>query len=153
MASTNHAVSAGPADSQLVRTLFYIGEGAMLGGVGYYAINLVFLVFADPWFVAIIVLWLVFVVGRSVAVISANRASQPPIYHEWIAVRRWRWVGIVGVAVTGLLVGVTVLRWGWQGWSVSEATALGFGTVMLGFVLRWGVQDILSREPDTGTTT
>lgn len=151
MASTNYAVLAGPAESQLVRTLFYIGEGAMPSGICYYAINLVFLVFADPWFVAIIVLFLVFVVGRAVAVISANRASQPPIYHEWIAVRRWRWVGVVVVAVTGFLVGVTVLRWGWQGLSVSEATALGFATFMFGLILRMGVQDLLSREPDADT--
>lgn len=118
----------------------------MLGVVCYYAIHLVFVMLTgvDPWVVIIVALLFVFVGGR---------AYQPPIYDEWVAVRRWRWVGVVAVAVTGFLVGVTVLRWGWRGWLGSEVFALGFGTVMLGLVLRWGVQDILSREPDTDTTT
>lgn len=153
MASTNRAVSAGPAESRLVRTLFYIGEGAMVGGAGYFATNLAFLAFADPSFVAIIILFFVLVVGRVLMLISANRKSQPPIYHEWITVRRWRWVGVVAAAVAGILVGTTVSRWGWRGWTVSEATALGFGTFMSGFILRMGVQDLLSGKSDTDATT
>ena len=153
MASTNRAVSAGPAESRPVRTLFYIGEGAMVSGAGYFATNLAVLVFTDPSFVAIIVLFFVLVVSRVLVLVSANRTSQPSIYHEWIAIRRWRWVGVVAVAVAGILGGVSVSRWGWRGWSVSEATALGFGTFMSGFILRMGVQDLLSRESDTDTAS
>ena len=154
--ATNRAFVAGPAESRLVRALFYTGEGAMLGGLCYVCSALVFLVFGgvDLWFVIVLAILFALVGGRSWAVVSTSRASQPPIYHEWTAVRHWWWVGIVAIGTTGLLVALSVFVWGWrQGWSVSDISALGFATFMLGLVLRMGVQNVLSRGSDTDVTT
>ena len=156
MVTTNYAIGAGPAESRLVRAFFYIGEGAMLGGLCYICIALAFLVYgnADPWFVSILAVLFALVAGRLWAVVSASRASQPAVYHEWTAVRQWWWVGIVAVGTTSLLVALTVLVRGWQrDWSVSDSSALGFATFMLGLVLRMSVQNVLSRESETDTTT
>ena len=65
--ATDSALVAGPAESRLARALFYIGGGAMLGGLWYVCIALVFLVFGgvDLWFVIIFAVLFALVGGRS----------------------------------------------------------------------------------------
>lgn len=159
VASTNASLSAGPADSPVVRTLLYVGDGAMAGAVLYFAVAGAFLgfstvfsgVFSSAELVLLSFLSVVFlaIAGRELlAVVLAGRVhSNSAVSREWREVRRWAGVAVVAIPLAGILVVVTVLRWGWEfGWFLPEADLLALGTLWFGVVVRMIVRFAVSRE-------
>lgn len=156
MVSTERRLSTGPADSRLVRILFYLADGMMAGAVLYVGVSTVFFLFSglELWMIAILLVflaigalhgwaWLLSV--RSQARRSDTAHSQ--ISSEWKETRRWSWVAVVALPVTVILVSVTIHRWRWKfGWFLPESNLLVVGTLGFGLVLRLLGRYVLTRE-------
>lgn len=156
MVATERRLPKGPADSKLVRSLFYLADGMMAGAVLYFGVSNVFFLFSvlEPWMLAILLIllavgtlhgwaWL----SRARSQASRSETAQSQISNEWKETRRWRWVAVVAVPVAAILVSVTVLRWGWEfGWFLPESNLLMSGTLGFGLVLRLLVRAMITKE-------
>ena len=89
--------------------------------------------------------WALVVSERSRA--NSSEPASPQISTEWKETRRWRWVAVIAIPVAAILVGVTIVRWGWEfGWLLPESNLLTFGTLGFGFVLRILLQHTTTRD-------
>ena len=156
MVATERRLSKGPADSQLVRSLFYLADGMMAGAVLYYGVSNVFFLFSglELWMIAILLIFLAIATLHGWAWlmgarshVSRSETAQSRISREWKETRRWNWVAVVALPVATVLVSVTVLRWGWEfGWFLPESNLLMVGSLGFGLVLRLLVRQIIARE-------
>lgn len=156
MVSTERRRSTGPADSRLVRILFYLADGVMAGAVLYVGISTVFFLFSglELWMITILLVFVAIGTLHGWAWLSSARSrarrsdsAHSRISNEWKETRRWSLVAVVALPVAVILVGVTVLRWGWRfGWFLPETDLLVVGTLGFGLVLRLLVRHVLTRE-------
>ncbi|WP_158055883.1 hypothetical protein [Halorussus halophilus] len=139
-----------PSQSPGVRRLLYLAEGLILGAslplflVGFFGAFLIDietglfrlnLTIVDVFFLLLVLFFLL----RAIAFIDIGRRfsrDAPPEYQDWKETRRWLWVGAVALPVGGVLLGVSVLLWGW--WAVvflQYADLLILGAIIAGFIL------------------
>ena len=143
-------VSKGAGDSRLVRSLIYLADGLIVGAVLYFGVSIGFFAFSgfdgfEIWMLVALLFISTLIgplLGWGLLVSERSRAdSSKPAFAKfvtgWKEARRWRWVAVVAIPVAAILVGVTILRWGWEfGWLLPESNLLTFGTLGVGFVLR-----------------
>lgn len=154
--ATERRLSTGPADSHLVRILFYLADGMMAGAVLYVGVSTVFFLFSglELWMIAILLIFLAIGALHGWAWLSSARSqarrsdtAHSQITNEWKETRRWSWVAVVALPVAVILVSVTILRWGWKfGWFLPESDLLVVGTLGFGLVLRLLVRYTITRE-------
>lgn len=153
-------LSNGPADSRLVRSLFYLADGLIAGAVLSFGVSIGFFAFSgfdgfEIWMLVALLListligpllgWALLVSERSGA--NSSEPTFTRIFTAWKEARRWRWVAVVAVPVAAVHVGVTILRWGWEfGWLLPGSNLLVFGTLGVGFVLRILLRHTTTRE-------
>ena len=139
-----------PSQSPRVRLLLYLAEGMIIGA----ATALIVLDFAGAFLLDVqtgsfeptisvpgvgIILLFMLLVLRGIAInVVDHRFSRDnlPEYQDWKETRRWIWVAAVALLIGGLLLGVSVLLWGW--WAVVflyDADLLMGGTILVGLVL------------------
>ena len=153
-------LSKGPADSRLVRSLFYLADGLIVGAVLYFGVSVG--LFALPgldgfenWMLVALLFilstigpllgWAWLVSERSRTDNSEPASAQ--ISTEWKETRRWGWIAVMAIPVAAILVGVTIFRWGWEfGWLLPESNLLTFATLGFGFGLRILLRHTVTRE-------
>lgn len=150
MASMDFSFSSGPADSRVVRMVFYLADGVLVGGVLYVVVAGVFVLGEtgvpdwnlDAAFWGVTFLVLVFLaIGIRNAVLAWLTSRDAPrswVYDEWGATRQWPWVVVVAVLVAVMLLGVSVLPWGRE-WYL-DPTFLVITTLLVGFGIRLTVR-------------
>lgn len=165
MESVDSLFSTGPADSLLVRLLFYLGDGAMAGAVLYFVVAAVFFVlstfFSGLTVVEFALVGLLIMFGLAIgtrnlwASLSVGHSQRtPPVYQEWKTIRQWSGVAVVAIPIAAILVGITVLRWGWEfGWFLPESNLLMLATLGFGLVLRMVVRYAVSGNTDSKAQT
>lgn len=146
MAFVDRSFSSGPADSRVVRLLFYLADGMLFGGVLYVVVAGVFILGETDiagwypgdefWGVAFLVLVLLAIAVRNavLAWLASRDAPRSRVYDEWRETVQWRWVGVVAVTVAGILLGVSVLWWGPRWYQ--DPTLLVITTLLVGFTIR-----------------
>ena len=139
-----------PSQSSRVRRLLYLAEGLILGaGIPLLLVGFLgaFLIDIDTdtldldftAFDAFILLLMLFFLLRAIAFLDIGRRFSrdgPPEYQDWKETRRWMWVTAVALPIAGILLGMSVLLWGW--WTVvflQYADLLMLGAIMVGFIL------------------
>ena len=150
-----------PSQSPYVQLLLYFAEGLILGaGILFLLIEVLgaFLIDIDTGsldfdftaFDAFLLFLMVFFLLRAVTFIDlSSRFSRdgPPEYQDWKKTRRWMWVVAVALPIGGILLGVSILLWGW--WAVvflQYADLLLLGAIMIGFIFHLYVFHRLSVE-------
>lgn len=139
-----------PSQSSRVRLLLYLAEGLILGA----GLPLILIEFSGAFLVdidtgsfrpaltvvdAFFLLLVLFFLLRAIAFIDVGRRfsrDDSPEYQDWKETRRWTWVAAVALPVGGVLLGVSVLLWGW--WAVvflEYADLLMLGAILAGFIL------------------
>lgn len=152
MDSSNASLAIGPAESRLIRILFYIGDGTMIGATLYFMITTaLFLIFdfsiSELWSMGLIVIILVAV--RWWAVIFAKRSSPSPVTREWRKTRRWMGISAVAIFMTTVLFVVQFLTEGFSPtWSIIDATPIAIYALLLGFVIRMFGHDLSASKND-----
>ncbi|WP_224335970.1 hypothetical protein [Haloprofundus halobius] len=139
-----------PSQSQRVRLLLYFSEGLIIGAglslclvrvFGPFLIDVEFGSF-NPTLSAVgasFLLLILFFALRGVGFYELGRRysrNHSPEYQDWTETRRWIWVATVAFPLGGVLLGVSVLLWGW--WAVvflQLADLLMLGTTFIGFIL------------------
>lgn len=158
MASGASLWSAGPATSQFIRRLLYLGEAMMAGAILFIliAVGIIVRRIVTSGYVTTTDFLLFGVIGvvflsiglRNVwAVRTAGREGrQSWVYEEWMETRRWMWVLTGAILVTAMLFGLSVLllTWGSGGWALQGVNLLMFGTLLSGLslrmIVRWKVE-------------
>ena len=106
MGFTEDRLSSGPANSRFIRTLFYLGDGMMLGAVVYFGISQVFFLFSglERWMIAVLLIFLVIGIPYGWAQLMSARShssrsetAQSRLSEEWKETRRWIWVIVVSL--------------------------------------------------------
>lgn len=138
-----------PSQSPRVRRLLYLAEGMIIGA----ATTLFLLEFAGAFLIdietgsfdstisvldVVFLLLFVFFLLRGIAFIVVGRRfsrDNPPEYQDWKETRRWMWVAAVALPIGGILLGVSVLLWGWWAVVFFHADQLMGGTILVGFIL------------------
>ncbi len=153
--ATDSSLAVGPANSPTVGRLFYLGEGLALGGILYFALYLVWLPLSDLldgvgfWVAALaLVAFLAIGVRNAAAVLHAGRSGdgrQPPIYEEWVEIRRWSWLLAIGAVVAFVVFGATVLVVNPQSAPFfQEAALVTTSLLFVGIVLRMAVRVLVT---------
>ena len=139
-----------PSQSSHVQLLLYLAEGLILGaGIPLLLVGFLgaFLIDIDTGslnsdftaFDAFILLLMLFFLLRAIAFVDIGRRFSrdgPPEYQDWKETRRWIWVAAIALLIGGILLGGSILLWGW--WAVvflRYADLLMLGAIMLGFIL------------------
>lgn len=118
-----------PSQSIRVRLLLYLVEGLMLGagtalllvsiGGVFTDIDTGSLEFEVSPTEAFIFLLLFVLLLRGIAIVDIGRRVSrdgQPEFQDWWETRRWVWVVAIALPIGGLLLGVSILLWGW--WAV-----------------------------------
>lgn len=148
--ATKRAQWSLPSQSVRVQLLLYLAEGVAVGAAILLLLRVVFGAFLidsetgalnpsisplGAFFLFLIVLFLV----RGIFFIDVGRQSSwdnPPEYQDWAETRRWLLVGAVALLVGGVLLGVSILLWGWWTLTFLRHTNLLLGsTIMVGLSL------------------
>lgn len=109
--------SYGPANSRLVRILFYLAEGILWGLVAVQVLTLVWLaVGTDPWLLGTLTVFLLLAVRwasffATVSERSGRYAHRD--FREWVTVRRWPLVFVSSVLFAGVLLAGALGYWWW----------------------------------------
>ena len=133
-----------PDDSRRVRTLLYLSEGLILGAGGLlsavrfsgaYLVDVQTGSF-DPHislFGVFILLFLLFLALRGKAILDVNPTSpeRPAELQTWWETREWKWVVIIALPVSGLLLGGALIFWSW--WEIVFRHS--FDLLLLGVIL------------------
>lgn len=88
---------------------------------------------------AFFVLLFGFLLLRGIVFAEAGRRysrEDPPEYADWKETRRWRWGAAVTLSVSGMLLGASVLLWGWRSVAFRQGgDLLLLGTALVGILL------------------
>lgn len=139
-----------PSQSPRVRMLLYLAEGMLIGaGLTLVLLKLFGAVLLDietgsiditlTVFSAFFLFVGLFFLLRGAAIVGVSRQysrNSPPEYRDWHEARRWTLVAAVALSIAVMLLGVSVILWGW--WSVvflQDATLLLLGAVLSGLFL------------------
>lgn len=136
-----------PSESRRVRTLLYFLEGLLFGAGGLLLMSLmsVYLVNIETGsfnlqltpFGAFMLLSLLYLAGRGLAFIQVSSPSQEKSseLQDWSDTRKWRWVFVVALLVSGVLFGVAVALWSWWHIVFTQRFDLLLLTMMLAGIL------------------
>lgn len=139
--------SYGPANSRLVRTLFYLAEGALWGLVASQVLVLAWLaVGAHPWLLGVLAVFLVLAVRWASLLAKISKRSGRYAHRdirEWVAVRRWPLVLAAAVLFASAFLAAPFLYWwldpgvGLEWWwrYTSGDRLVFFGGFLFGIVL------------------
>lgn len=136
-----------PSESSRVRNLLYLAEGAAIGagfsvvlvyffGAGFFLYAIGYEYAAAVGGLVVLGVGLVLIV-RWTAVVDRVTHDAPvsAVMRDWQETRDWRWVGLVGLAVGGVNIAVSVALWGVGGTLYFQAPILLAGTALVGIGL------------------
>ena len=157
--ASNTGISAGPADSQLARILFYLADGIMAGALLYFSVifisSIISTAVSDLFSTAELVIFsFIITVGLAIAArnlwahLSLARTQRtPPVYEDWKAIRRWTGVALIAIPVAAILAGITLWWWSWElALILPEVRLLGMWSLALGLILRIFLRHAVSNE-------
>lgn len=138
-----------PSDSRRVRTLLYISEGVIFGAgslltalrfAGAYLVDLrtgSFDPHITPFGVFTLLPWFLLALHLTVRWRGDSPSQDKSIERQdWSETRQWRWVVIIGLSASVLLVGVALANWSlWEIVFLRSFDLLLFGSALVGVLL------------------
>ncbi|MFC4552408.1 hypothetical protein [Halorussus sp. GCM10023401] len=136
--------------ARLIRSLFYLGDGMVVGAFLYFALHAVMFILYDfsaneVWLFGLMLA--VVLLSRWWVPILLKRSSASEDSQQWTEIRSWPVVAGVAILVFGTLLVVQLLVAGWTlTWSLVESSQITILVALLGFVLRMFGRDLWSND-------
>jgi hypothetical protein len=136
--------------TRLIRSLFYLGDGLVVGAFLYFALHAIMFVLydfsADEVWLFGLMLAVIFL-SRWWVPILLKRSSASDDSRQWPEIRSWPVVAGVAILVFGTLLVVQLLIARWTPtWSIVESSQITILVALLGFVLRMFGRDLWSND-------